>query len=168
MNTKQDAPMKAPKTRAHTATARCACGAVALETTIPARWAWHDHSARSRRAHAAAYATYVGCYKSRTRIVKGDASIARYEDAETNTARSFCKTCGTPLLYERGHSPTMVNIPRALFDEGVGRETRYHIAIDQVPEWAYAGERLTPLKGYPGVVWNRGARKKRAAPAGPA
>ncbi|NWG53863.1 MAG: hypothetical protein HXY28_09105 [Hydrogenophilaceae bacterium] len=64
-------------------------------------------------------------------------------------------------MYARGHSPTMVNIPRALFDEGVGREPRYHISIDQTPEWAYAHERLTPLKGFPGIVWSRG-RKRRA------
>ena len=33
---------------------------VAFEIDTPARWAWHDHSASSRRAHGAAYATYVG------------------------------------------------------------------------------------------------------------
>jgi len=40
---------------------RCLCGAVELEIDFPAFWAWHDHSAASRRAHGAAYATYVGC-----------------------------------------------------------------------------------------------------------
>lgn len=157
---KRDAAPPAPKRAAMTAIARCLCGAVEIETAVPARWAWHDHSLRTRRAHGAAYATYVGAYKSRTRIVRGEAAIARYEHAEKDFVRSFCKRCGTPLFYERSHSPTMVNIPRALFDEGIGREPRYHIAIEQVPEWAYAQERLAPLKGYPGIVWNR-ARKKR-------
>ena len=36
---------------------RCLCGAVELEIDFPAFWAWHDHSAASRRAHGAAYAT---------------------------------------------------------------------------------------------------------------
>ena len=30
-------------------------------------------------------------------------------------------------------------------------------------EWAYTGEPLVPLKGFPGVVWQRSKRKKRAA-----
>jgi hypothetical protein len=55
----------------------------------------------------------------------------------------------------------MVNLPRALFDSRTGREPRYHIGIDEVPDWAYAGEPLKPLKGYPGVVWSGPARKPR-------
>ncbi|HEX7563259.1 MAG TPA: GFA family protein, partial [Bradyrhizobium sp.] len=40
-------------------TGQCLCGRVGFEIDTPARWAWHDHSAASRRAHGAAYATYV-------------------------------------------------------------------------------------------------------------
>ena len=55
----------------------------------------------------------------------------------------------------------MVNIPRALFAGRTGREPLYHIAIEEAPEWAYRGEPLVPLKGFPGVVWERPGRKKR-------
>lgn len=64
------------------------------------------------------------------------------------------------MLYERKRATNNVNIPRALFTSGVGREPRYHLAIDQVQEWTYLGEKLKPLKGFPGVVWT-GARRKR-------
>jgi hypothetical protein len=55
----------------------------------------------------------------------------------------------------------MVNVPRALFTARTGRDARYHIAIEQTPEWAYLGETLSPLKGFPGVMWNRSKRKPR-------
>jgi hypothetical protein len=58
----------------------------------------------------------------------------------------------------------MVNVPRALFRSRTGRQARYHIAIEQSVEWAYMGERLVPLKGFPGVVWDRSKRKPRAPP----
>jgi len=45
------------------------------------------------------------------------------------STRSFCSRCGTPLLYERKRSPHMLQ------------------------DWAYTGNRLVPLKGYPGIVW---------------
>ena len=141
---------------------RCLCGAVQLEIDFPARWAWHDHSIASRRAHGAAYATYVGSWRKRFRITRGKTSLSRYEDAETKTARSFCSNCGTPIAYERPRSPHMVNIPRALFSGRTGRQPLYHIAIEELQEWAYAGEPLVPLKGYPGVVWQRSNKKKRA------
>ncbi len=143
------------------AEARCACGDVAVEIAVPAQWAWHDHSPASRRAHGAAYATYVGTWKSRFRIVRGEDCLTRFEEVETGAARSFCSRCGTPVLYERKHAPNNVNVPRALFSSGVGREPRYHLAIDELQEWTYLGEKLGPLKGFPGVVWT-GARRKRA------
>jgi hypothetical protein len=159
-------PSKKRKTPAGTATGQCLCGAVKIEIATPAFWAWHDHSHASRRAHGAAYATYVGCWKSRVRVVKGEASLTCFEDKATKTARTFCAKCGTPIFYDRHHSPKMVNIPRALFGTRTGREPRYHIRIEDAPDWAYRGEKLVPLKGFPGVVWERPGRKKRLEPSG--
>src|SRR5690348_10102119 len=153
--------MTKPTPAAGIASGQCLCGKVAFEIDVPARWAWHDHSASSRRAHGAAYATYVGSWRKRFRIVKGGRLVTRYEDK--GTARSFCASCGTPLIYERGRSPHMVNIPRALFGGRTGRQPLYHIAIEELQEWAYTGEPLVPLKGFPGVVWQRSKKKRRAA-----
>jgi len=140
---------------------QCLCGSVSFEIDIPARWAWHDHSAASRRAHGAAYATYVGSWRKRFRITSGEADIARFEDRVAKATRSFCKRCGTPLTYERARSPHMVNIPRALFTGRTGRQPLYHVAIEELQEWAYTGAPLAPLKGFPGVVWQRSKKKVR-------
>ena len=75
---------------------RCVCGAVRIEIGVPARWAWHDHSAATRHAQGAAYATYVGSWRSRFRILEGEDEITRFEDPATRTVRSFCARCGTP------------------------------------------------------------------------
>ncbi|UGY20603.1 GFA family protein [Bradyrhizobium septentrionale] len=151
-----------PVALAKPAAGQCLCGKVRFEIDVPARWAWHDHTAASRRAHGAAYATYVGSWKKRFRITQGESELSRYEDDASKTARSFCANCGTPISYERARSPHMVNIPRALFSGRTGRQPLYHIAIEELQEWAYAGEPLVPLKGYPGVVWQRSKKKKRS------
>lgn len=142
------------KARGQTALAKCLCGAVEIEITLDPVWAWHDHSPASRAAHGAAYATYVGSWRSKLRVAKGEGGIAAFEDKGGNV-RSFCSTCGTPVMYVRKQSPKMVNVPRALFAGRVGREPRYHVAIDELRDWAYTGAKLGPLKGYPGVVWER-------------
>jgi hypothetical protein len=139
---------------------QCLCGGVGFEIDVPARWAWHDHSIASRRAHGAAYATYVGSWRKRFRITNGEAGIVRVEDKTAKATRSFCKRCGTPLMYERARSPHMVNIPRALFAGRTGRQPLYHVAIEELQEWTYAGEPLVPLKGFPGVVWQRSKKKQ--------
>jgi hypothetical protein len=147
--------------RSEPITGQCLCGAVRIEIGCPARWAWHDHTRASRIAHGAAYATYVGSWRKRFRIVEGDEDVTRYEDRTTRTTRGFCRHCGAPVFYLRAHSPHMVNVPRALFDQRTGREPRYHVGIDELREWTYAGEPLTPLKGFPGIVWERPKKSKQ-------
>ena len=147
--------------RTLTARGACACGAVRFEIDVPAVWAWHDHSRASRRAHGAAYATYVGTWKSRFRLIEGEAEVTRFCDEATGAARSFCTRCGAPLFYERASAPKMLNIPRALFESGVGREPRYHRFVEETPAWAYAGAKLRPLKGYPGVTWEGPGRRRK-------
>lgn len=143
---------------------QCLCGAVRFEIDYPARWAWHDHSRTSRLAHGAVYATYVGSWRKRFRITAGKREIARYEDKAASAARSFCRRCGTPLIYECARWPHMVNVPRALFLSRTGRQPLYHVSIEEIQEWVYAGERLVPLKGFPGIVWERPRRKKGTGP----
>ncbi|HEY1638463.1 MAG TPA: GFA family protein [Rhizomicrobium sp.] len=161
----KNAAGKQPNKSAAVAVAQCLCGAVRLEIDYPAFWAWHDHSEASRRAQGCAYATYVGTWRSRFRVVKGAKTIRRFEEKKAGATRSFCSTCGTPLTYERARAPKWVNIPRALFETRTGREPRYHLHLEEAPEWAYRGEKLAPLKGYPGVMWARPGQKKRAPAA---
>lgn len=123
------------------------------------------HSRASRLAHGAVYATYVGTWRKRFRITAGEREINRFEETETGAVRSFCRCCGTPLIYERTRSRHMINIPRALFQSRTGRHPIYHIAIEEMQDWAYAGEPLVPLKGYPGVFWKRSKKKSRVQQA---
>jgi hypothetical protein len=136
----------------------CLCGAVEIEFDMPAFWAWHDHSKRTQRAQGCAYATYIGVWKSRMRIAKGEGAITRYTDEVTRAVRGFCSRCGTPVFYER--RAKMVNIPRALFEGRTGREPRYHRYLEESPDWAYRQEPLGPLKDYPGVLIERPRRKR--------
>jgi hypothetical protein len=151
------------KERESIATGRCLCGKVEVEINLPAFWAWHDHSRASRRAHGAAYATYVGCWRSRVRVAKGERLLARFSDETSGDQRAFCSRCGTPILYARGRLAKIVNLPRALFDGRTGREPLYHLGIGETPDWAYRQETLRPLKGYPGVMWTGARRRKRSA-----
>jgi hypothetical protein len=142
---------------------QCLCGKVQVEIDLPAFWAWHDHSRASRRAHGAAYATYIGCWRSRFRVSRGEKVLSRFKDEATGDTRAFCSRCGTPVLYSPARSAKMVNLPRALFDGRTGREPLYHIGIADTPEWAYRQEKLKPLEGYPGVMWTGARRRKRSA-----
>jgi hypothetical protein len=139
---------------------RCLCGAVVLAIRIPAFWAWHDPSPATRKAHGAGYATYAGVWRKRMRLIEGEDALRRYCDPESFEIRTFCEICGTPIFYERRHGAAMVNVPLALFEQGLGREPRYLRRPEEIQEWIYLGEPLTPLKGYPGVFRVRMKRRR--------
>lgn len=138
----------------------CGCGIICFEIKHPARWAYHDHSRTTRGALGSATTTYVGSWRKRFRIVSGDEALSEYRDDENGITRRFCIECGSPVTYERDASPHMVNIPRGLFVEGVGREPRYHVRMSEMPEWAYTGEKVSPLKNYPTVQYERPRKTK--------
>lgn len=164
---KDEKPRRASKKRpaAATISGSCLCGAVTLEVDVPVFWAWHDHSATSRRAHGSAYATYVGTYRSKCRIAGDETFVSRFEETGTGNVRSFCGRCGSPVSYERKRSPKWVNLPRALFAGRTGRDAKYHIGHEQMQDWAYLGAPVGPLKNYPGVMVER-TRKKSARSEG--
>src|SRR5258707_13607784 len=104
--------MAKPATAAGIATGQCLCGRVSFEIDTPARWAWHDHSPASRRAHGAAYATYAGSWRKRFRITKGEQDTPRYEDKPTKTPPSSCPHSAPPSTHDRAPSPHMVTSSR--------------------------------------------------------
>jgi hypothetical protein len=157
-------PKKARMKSAGAISGSCLCGAVEIEVDVPVFWAWHDHTAATRRAHGAAYATYVGCWKSKVRVTRGEEKISRFEDSERKHVRSFCSRCGSPVMFARGHTPKMIDIPRALFAGRTGREAKYHIGIEELQDWAYLGAPVGPLKGYPGVTIEK-SRKRTTSKA---
>ena len=97
--------MAKPARSAGIASGQCLCGRVGFEIDTPARWAWHDHSSASRRAHGAAYATYVGSWRKRFRITRGKSGISRVEDGQGKPLRSSCASRGPPLAYDPTGSP---------------------------------------------------------------
>ena len=156
---------KPPRRRARAAvtiSGACLCGGIAIETDAPLFWAWHDHSEASRRAHGAAYATYVGRWRSKVRVVGGEGVLARFDDLKRRQVRSFRALCKTSMMFTRGGSPKWLDIPRALFGARTGREAKHHVAIEQLQDWAYLGAPLGPLKGYPGVSIEKVPKAKPA------
>ena len=143
----------------------CGCGIVSFEIKHPARWAYHDHSRATRDALGSATTTYVGSWRKRFRIVAGEEALCEYRDDKNGITRRFCIECGSPVTFERDASPHMVNIPRGLFLEGVGREPRYHVRMTEMPEWAYTGEKVSSLKNYPTVQYERPRKSKNKPPS---
>ena len=83
----------------------CLCGAVKFEATLPSLDSTHCHCSTCRRAHGAAFVTFVGVPEDQFEVTEGDEVLRRYL-TDTGATRSFCTNCGSTLTSQATVGPT--------------------------------------------------------------
>lgn len=124
-----------------TATGRCLCGDVGFRAAMPPRWVAHCHCSRCRRAHGAAFVTWVSVEQDRSRI-DDPAQRLRWFDAGQGGERGFCGQCGSPMFFRGARWPGELHIARALFDEPLDQQPMVHAYWDTHVDWVHLGDEL--------------------------
>ena len=110
----------------------CLCSSV--------RWAFdgafdemiHCHCEMCRKAHGAAFATYLVGGRERFRFESGEALIARYESSP-GYVRAFCSGCGSVTPYPVGSAG--IGIPAGPLDDDPGMRPTAHIYAEWKAPW---------------------------------
>ena len=139
---------------------RCLCGAVRCEITPPTKGAAHCHCAYCRRAHGAAFVTWVIVPAEQFRIAAGR-ELLRWYDSSEQSRRAFCCTCGSSMLFESKLCPGEVHVARALIDGEVDQEPAFHCFVESRVSWARLDDDLTELSADSPVL----AHYKKVRPA---
>jgi len=113
---------------------RCHCGRVKFVATFPSRFCAHCHCECCRRAHGAAFVTWVGFPSDQVRISEGAADLGAHESSP-GTARRFCRHCGTKLFFESARWPGETHVVLAAFDEPVDRAPMVHAFYEEHASW---------------------------------
>lgn len=133
-----------------TVTGGCLCGAVAFEITMPLKFVAHCHCTLCRRAHMAAFVTWVGVKAERFRLTAGAERLGRFSSSP-GTTRSFCQTCGSPLLFESERWPGEVHVARAAIPGALTRKPAMHVYWDDRAPWLDLHDALPKLGGETGM-----------------
>ncbi len=112
----------------------CYCGGVRFRATLPSLFCAHCHCRNCRRAHGAAFVTYAGFPEGRFAITAGEELLVRYR-TDTGATRSFCRLCGTTLLYEGPRWAGEVHVALACMDEEIDRLPQAHVNVDHKAGW---------------------------------
>ena len=124
----------------------CLCGAVRFRVKGPTLWSAHCHCSLCRRAHGAAFVTWVGTAGDRARIEAGNEDLAWY--ASTPEAeRGFCRHCGSSLFFRSSRWPGELHIVRASFDGELDREPSAHVFWDTHVTWIDLADSLPRMPG---------------------
>ncbi|MCC6812030.1 MAG: GFA family protein [Deltaproteobacteria bacterium] len=130
---------------------QCFCGAVAFAIDFPTKWVAHCHCSMCRRAHGAAFVTWVSVPSAQLRITNGQECIGAYKSS-ADAERRFCKTCGSPLFFESfGRWKGEVHIARAHFPGALDREPQVHSFFDDRAPWFHVNDQVPKRGGKTGT-----------------
>ena len=128
----------------------CLCGSVRFEIAFPSRFCAHCHCDNCRRAHGAAFVTYIGVPADQFQLTDGEDVLVRYH-TDTDATRSFCGRCGSTLLYAGPRWENEVHVALANVDGPVDREPGAHVYVDHAAEWWRVNDDLPRYGGGTGT-----------------
>jgi len=131
-------------------TGSCLCGTVKFEVRLPSKFCAHCHCNNCRRAHGAAFVTWVGFPKDQVEVLAGGDSLKRYL-TDTQAIRSFCNNCGSTLFFESPRWAGELHVVRANIDGEIDREPSGHCYVDHRASWWQITDSLPRYGGKTGV-----------------
>jgi hypothetical protein len=124
----------------------CLCGAVTFAAATPSLFCCHCHCRWCRRAHGAAFVTWVGVAEDRFEITAGDAELRWYQSTP-QSRRGFCGRCGSTMLFQSSASPGEIHIAAACLESELDRQPSGHIFIDHKVAWIELAGDLPEISG---------------------
>jgi len=109
----------------------CLCGAVRFAIDGELRDMSSCYCGMCRKAHGAAFGTYVHCAPQALRWVAGEDAVRRYESSP-GFVRAFCGRCGSVLPDGDAHA---MNVPAGLLDGDPGIRVSRQIFTAGAPAW---------------------------------
>ena len=119
----------------------CLCESVRFTATLPSKWVAHCHCSLCRRAHGAAFVTWVGMDAGRVQIDDGAGSLQWFA-SPAGGERGFCSRCGSPMFFRAPRWPGELHVARALFDAPLDREPQLHAYYDTHVAWVRLADDL--------------------------
>ena len=111
----------------------CLCGTVRYKVHGPFHDMLHCHCSMCRKAHGAAFVTWVGVDQARINIEGG--GLLSWYGSSSDSQRGFCNTCGATLFFRSQRWPGEIHVTRASIDSELDRGPSAHSYWDTHVHW---------------------------------
>jgi hypothetical protein len=115
----------------------CFCGAVRYSIALPPRWVAHCHCTMCRRAHGAAFVTWVGNLRGNFTLERGADVLTAFKSSGAAT-RHFCSRCGSMLFFESRNWADEFHVTLASLDDAAGLEPGANVYWSHRVAWGDA------------------------------
>ncbi|MEO6263603.1 MAG: GFA family protein [Luteimonas sp.] len=113
----------------------CLCGDAVFVLTVPSKWVAHCHCSLCRRAHGAAFVTWVGMHERDVAIADPQSRLQWYASTP-GAERGFCSRCGSTLFFRSRNWPGELHVAHANLHDPADRAPQAHAYWDSRVDWA--------------------------------
>ena len=126
----------------------CLCQRVRYRATGPLAEMSHCHCVDCRKAHGAAFATFIEASRTGFSFVQGANNLQRHT-AESGAIRSFCRTCGSILIWERNETSKIIGVAAGTLDTPLEQKPETHFFVRSKVPWFEIRDGLPQHAAYP-------------------
>lgn len=112
----------------------CLCGSVRYEIRGAVGKLVHCHCSMCRKAHGAAFGSYLVLKARDFAITAGEGDIVAY-DSSPGVQRTFCRRCGSTLQFRSAKRPESIELAAGTLDDDPGVKPAYHIFVGSKAPW---------------------------------
>lgn len=122
----------------------CLCEKIHFHAQSPTLGSAHCHCFYCRRAHGAAFVTWVLVSEGGFGFDRG-AEYINWFQSSPQSQRGFCSCCGSTLFFKSSLCPGEVHIVRANLGESGIEKPEAHCFVDQKVEWVSIDDGLPKI-----------------------
>jgi len=126
----------------------CLCRNVRYEVRGALGPAINCHCSMCRKAHGAAFGTYVRVQRSEFVLISGAEDVASHASSP-DVNRTFCRRCGSTLQFIRATRPDSFSLALGTLDDDPAMPPSMHIFVDSKAPWHTIGDELPRHAGRP-------------------
>lgn len=124
----------------------CLCGYIKFHFDGPIQFFNHCHCSQCRKAHGAAFGSFLHINSDSFRWICGSNHVKTYK-AQNQDQRNFCGNCGSSVpVLELDHN--IVIIPAGILDTTITVKPMAHIFVDSKASWYEIGDDLPKFSEY--------------------
>ena len=125
----------------------CLCGNVRFKLAGSPRFINHCHCSMCRKAHGAAFGSFLHADGRGFRWVSGESHVERYDSSPGNV-RAFCNVCGSKMPALEGEGAHVI-IPAGSLDDDPGVRPIVHIHTASKAPWFEISDALPQFEAFP-------------------
>ena len=136
----------------------CLCGQITYQLDGGVELINNCHCARCRKAHGAAFGSFLHAASAGFRWISGEDLVQRYQSSPGNV-RAFCRVCGSnmPVVEDGGE----VNIPAGTLDDDPGVRPIVNIFAGSKAPWFDIEDSLPQFDEFPPMEFWKSAATGR-------